>query len=128
MFEKAHDHLYDLSNIFPKYTLNVYSSFGFVDHAKQPELNIIRIPRVGEQSQVSCSVHYTCLSAPPSLTIDGIPGVDKTMDTLVSDGIWERKVERIWTVREGDQSAKCTVVHRGGQKATSEIKLHVECE
>lgn len=125
MFEKAPDHLYDLSN---KYTLNVYSSFGFVDHAKQPELNIIRIPRVGEQSRVSCSVHYTCLSAPPSLTIDGIPGVDETTDTLVSDGIWERKVERIWTVREEDRSAKCTVAHRGGQKATSEITLNVECE
>lgn len=50
------------------------------------------------------------------------------MDTLVSDGIWERKVERIWTVREEDQSVKCTVGHRGGQKATSEIKLNVECE
>lgn len=50
------------------------------------------------------------------------------MDTLVSDGIWERKVERIWTVREEDRIAKCTVGHRGGQKATSETKLNVECE
>lgn len=125
MFEKAHDHLYDLSLLC---TLNVYSSFGFVDKATQPALNIIGVLRVGEQGQVSCSVHYTCLSAPPSLTIDGISGVDKTMDTLVSDGIWERKVERNWTVREEDHSAKCTVVHLGGQKATSEVRLNVECE
>lgn len=77
---------------------------------------------------MSCSVRHTCISAPPILTINGLRGVDSTMDTLVSDGIWERKVERSWTVTEEDQSVKCTVSYRGGQTATNELRLNVECE
>ncbi|XP_027142177.1 myelin-associated glycoprotein isoform X2 [Larimichthys crocea] len=97
------------------------------DHAQEPQLSIVGIPRVGEQSQVSCNVRHTCISAPPVLTLNGLSGSDRTVDTLVSDGIWERKVERIWTVKEQDQSVKCTVRYQGGQQATSELKLNVEC-
>lgn len=77
---------------------------------------------------MSCNVRHTCISAPPVLTLNGLSGSDRTVDTLVSDGIWERKVERIWTVKEQDQSVKCTVRYQGGQQATSELKLNVECE
>ncbi|TMS11328.1 Myelin-associated glycoprotein [Larimichthys crocea] len=97
------------------------------DHAQEPQLSIVGIPRVGEQSHVSCNVRHTCISAPPVLTLNGLSGSDRTVDTLVSDGIWERKVERIWTVKEQDQSVKCTVRYQGGQQATSELKLNVEC-
>lgn len=86
------------------------------------------VPTVGEQSQVSCIVRHTCITAPPILTLSGITKTDRTTDSLVSDGIWERKVERIWTVKEEDQSVKCTVRFHGGQEATSELRLHVECE
>ncbi|KAE8288648.1 hypothetical protein D5F01_LYC12523 [Larimichthys crocea] len=97
------------------------------NHAQEPQLSIVGIPRVGEQSHVSCNVRHTCISAPPVLTLNGLSGSDRTVDTLVSDGIWERKVERIWTVKEQDQSVKCTVRYQGGQQATSELKLNVEC-
>lgn len=86
------------------------------------------IPTVGEQSRVSCIVRHTCITAPPTLTLSGITGTDSTLDSLVSDGIWERKVDRIWTVKEEDQSVKCTVRFHGGQEATSELRLLVECE
>uniref|UniRef100_A0A8C4EU50 Ig-like domain-containing protein n=1 Tax=Dicentrarchus labrax TaxID=13489 RepID=A0A8C4EU50_DICLA len=97
------------------------------DHAQEPQLSITGIPRVGEQSRVSCNVRHTCISAPPILVLDGITGADHIMDTLVSDGIWERKVERNWTVEEEAQSVKCSVSYRGGQTATSELRLNVEC-
>lgn len=94
----------------------------------EPRLDIIGIPRVGEQSRVSCSVHHTCILAPPTLAINGIDGADSTADTLVSDGVWERKVERTWTVKEQDQSVSCTVRYRGGQTATRDLRLNVECK
>lgn len=79
---------------------------------------------------MSCNVHHTCISGPPTLTLNGIglPGKDHIVDTLVSDGIWKRTVERIWTVQEDDQSVECTVSYHGGQIATSEVRLNVECE
>lgn len=83
---------------------------------------------MGEQSRVSCSVRHTCILAPPTLTILGIDGVDSTTDTLGSDGVWERKVERTWTVKEQDQSASCTVRYQGGQTATRNLMLNVECK
>uniref|UniRef100_A0A3Q3XE84 Immunoglobulin V-set domain-containing protein n=1 Tax=Mola mola TaxID=94237 RepID=A0A3Q3XE84_MOLML len=95
--------------------------------AQEPQFSITDIPREGEQSRVSCNVRHTCISDPPTLTISGILGADCTVDTLVSDGIWERKVERTWTVKEDDQSVKCTVSYRGGQTAKSELRLNVEC-
>ncbi|XP_008283248.1 uncharacterized protein LOC103359609 isoform X4 [Stegastes partitus] len=97
------------------------------DHVQKPELSIIGIPRVGEQSRVSCSVRHTCLSAPPTLILSGIPGTDRTVDTLVSDGMWETTVERTWTAEEDHQSVKCSVSYPGGQKASNELQLKVEC-
>ncbi|XP_073340707.1 uncharacterized protein [Pagrus major] len=97
------------------------------DRAQEPQLSTIEILTVGDQSRVSCNVHHTCITAPPILTLSGITGADSTMDNLVSDGIWERKVERTWTVQEEDQRVKCTVRFSGGQEATSELRLHVEC-
>ncbi|XP_071326759.1 uncharacterized protein [Trachinotus anak] len=97
------------------------------DHAQEPQLSISGIPRVGEQSRVSCSVRHTCLPAPPILTLNGQAGDDFPTDTLVSDGIWERTVERTWTVQEGDRSVNCAVSYQGGQTATKELKLNVEC-
>ena len=110
------------------HSVNDYICFDFVDHAQEPQLSMTEIPTVGEQSRVSCNVRHTCITAPPVLTLSGITGTDRTMDRLVSDGIWERKVERIWTVKEEDQSVKCTVRFHGGQEAASELRLHVECE
>ncbi|CAJ1061623.1 uncharacterized protein LOC122881428 isoform X3 [Xyrichtys novacula] len=98
-----------------------------LEHAEKPQMNLIGIPRVGEQSRVSCSVHHACISAVPSLTLNGVPGEDVLTDTLVSDSVWERKLERTWTVKETDQSVTCTVSHRGGQRATNELRLNVEC-
>ncbi|XP_008283246.1 uncharacterized protein LOC103359609 isoform X2 [Stegastes partitus] len=97
------------------------------DHVQEPQLSIIGIPRVGEQSRVSCSVRHTCLSDPPTLTLSGIHGTDRTVDTLVSDGMWETTVERTWTAAEDHQSVKCSVSYPGGQKASNELKLNVEC-
>lgn len=100
----------------------------FIDQAQEPQLSIIGVPRVGEQSIVSCSVRHTCLFAPPTLTLDGIPGEEITIDTQVSEGIWQRTVERRWTAEEKHKSVTCSVRYRGGQQATSELKLDVECE
>nr|XP_014267520.2 uncharacterized protein LOC101486455 isoform X2 [Maylandia zebra] len=97
------------------------------EHAPEPELNIIGTPRVGEQGTVSCSVRHACIFAPPTVTLNGIPGKDRITDTLVSDGIWERRVEQVWEVKEEHQSVACTVSYSGGQKATKEIPLNVEC-
>ncbi|XP_045900128.1 uncharacterized protein LOC123967858 isoform X1 [Micropterus dolomieu] len=97
------------------------------DRAQEPQLSIMGVPRVGEQGRVSCNVRHTCISAPPTLTLSGISGTDSIMDTLVSDGIWERTVEQSWFVKEEDQSVKCTVRYHGGQEATSELRLNVEC-
>ncbi|XP_030012812.1 uncharacterized protein LOC115434832 isoform X3 [Sphaeramia orbicularis] len=97
------------------------------DQAQEPQLNIIGIPRVGAQSRVSCSVQHTCIYAPPILTLSGVTGQDIIKDTLVSDGIWERRIERAWTVKEKDQSVTCSVSYSGGQKASSGLQLNVEC-
>ncbi|KAF7648240.1 hypothetical protein LDENG_00160090 [Lucifuga dentata] len=97
------------------------------EHAQQPQLTVTGIPRVGEESSVSCSVHHTCISAPPTLTLNGIPGKDSIKDTNVSDATWQRTVERTWNVTEEDQSVKCTVIYPAGQKATTELQLNVEC-
>lgn len=99
-----------------------------IDHAQEPQLSIADNPRVGDPCWVSCSARHTCVSAPPTLTINGVHGTDRTVDILVSDGIWERRLERTWTAKEEDHSVKCTVSYRGGQRATSELTLNVECE
>ncbi|XP_075882200.1 uncharacterized protein LOC142888052 isoform X3 [Nelusetta ayraudi] len=109
-------------NLYDKTTQLIVS-----DNADKPQLSITGIPRVGEQSMVTCSVQHTCVSSPPTLTIKGIPGADTTINTQLSDKTWERKVERIWTVREEDQSVECTVSYPGGQESTSNVKLNVEC-
>ncbi|GAA6224944.1 myelin-associated glycoprotein-like [Lates japonicus] len=97
------------------------------DQALVPHLSITGIPRVGEQSKVSCSVRHTCLSAPPTLTLNGKDGADVPVDTLESDGIWQRTVEQTWTVQEADVSVNCAVRFLGGQTATNELRLNVEC-
>lgn len=99
-----------------------------IDHAQEPQLSIAGNPRVGDLSWVYCSARHTCVSAPPTLTINGVHGTDRIVDILVSDGIWERRLERNWTANEEDHSVKCTVSYRGGQRATSELTLNVECE
>ncbi|XP_055359206.1 uncharacterized protein LOC114843099 [Betta splendens] len=95
--------------------------------AQEPQLSTIGVPRVGEQGRVSCSVHHTCITSPPILTLSGISGEDVFMDSLVSNGMWQRTIERTWKVQETDQSVTCTVSYSGGQKAKSELVLKVEC-
>lgn len=105
-----------------------YHFFDLIDHATEPQLNVIGTPKLGKQSRVSCSAHHTCILAPPTLAINGIHGADNTTDTLVSNGVWERKVERTWTVKEQDQNVSCTIRYPGGQTATRDLKLDVECK
>ncbi|XP_054898382.1 sialoadhesin-like [Poeciliopsis prolifica] len=97
------------------------------DHAQEPQMSIIDVPKVGAQSRVTCKVKYTCSSAPPALSLNGIPGTDRTIDSLLSDGIWERTIERTWNVEEDHKKVECTVRYPGGQSAKSELLLHVEC-
>lgn len=99
-----------------------------LEYAPEPQLSISNTPRVEEETRVVCSVQHTCFSSPPLLTISGILGSDQTSDTSVSDGVWERRVERRWTPKEEDQIVKCTVHYQGGQTATSELRLNVECK
>lgn len=73
-------------------------------------------------------MRHTCISAPPTLTLSGKPGTDLITDTLASDGIWERTVERTWTVEEDDDDVNCTVQYPGGQRATKQLILNAECE
>lgn len=103
-------------------------ALNFIDKAQEPQLSTIGIPRAGEQGRVSCSVHHTCITSPPILVLSGISGQDVFMDSLVSDGIWQRTIERTWTVQETDQSVTCTVIYGGGQTAESELMLKVECK
>lgn len=126
MFIPLFSHFNTISTICS--STNIITVFCVIDHAMEPQLNVIGIPRVGEQSRVSCIVRHTCILAPPTLAINGIPGVDSTTDTQESDGVWERKVERTWTVKELDQSVSCTVRYRGGQTATRDLRLNVECK
>lgn len=98
------------------------------DYAPEPQLSISDIPRVGEESRVTCSAQHTCFSSPPLLTISGIRGSDQSTNTEVSEGVWEKRVERVWIPKEEDQSVKCAVRYQGGQTATSELRLNVECE
>lgn len=98
------------------------------DHAPEPQLSISGIPRVGEESRVTCSAQHTCLSSPPVLTISGIFGSDTNANITVSEGVWEQRVERVWTPKEDDQSVKCAVRYQGGQTASSDLRLNVECE
>ncbi|XP_025767073.1 myelin-associated glycoprotein isoform X2 [Oreochromis niloticus] len=97
------------------------------EHAPEPQLSIIGILRVGEQGTVSCSVRHTCLSAPPTLSLKDLPGIDQNMDTLVSEGIWERKIVRTWTVEEEHKSVSCAVNYPAGQSAEKSILLTAEC-
>ncbi|XP_054882833.1 sialic acid-binding Ig-like lectin 12 [Poeciliopsis prolifica] len=96
------------------------------DQAQEPQMSIIDVPKVGAQSRVTCKVKYTCSSAPPALSLNGIPGTDRTIDSLLSDGIWERTIERTWNVEEDHKKVECTVRYPGGQSAKSELLLHVE--
>ncbi|XP_023185964.1 myelin-associated glycoprotein-like isoform X1 [Xiphophorus maculatus] len=97
------------------------------DYAQEPQMSIIDVPRVGDQSRVTCKVQHTCSSAPPVLSMNGIPGTNRTIDSLLSDGIWERTIERTWKVEEDHKKVECTVRYPGGQSAKSELLLQVEC-
>ncbi|XP_035983541.1 LOW QUALITY PROTEIN: uncharacterized protein LOC105920909, partial [Fundulus heteroclitus] len=97
------------------------------DQAPEPQMSIIDVPRVGDQSRVACKVQHTCISAPPVLSLNGIPGTDRVIDSLESDGIWTRTIERTWTVEEDHRKLECTVNYSSGQVAKSELQVHVEC-
>lgn len=98
------------------------------DHAPEPQLSLSGVPRVGEESRVTCSVQHTCSASPPLVTISNIPVSERNTNTEVSKGVWEKRVERVWAPKEEDQSIECTVLYQGGQTATSELKLNVECK
>ncbi|KAM4735172.1 uncharacterized protein FYW61_005721 isoform 2-T2 [Anableps anableps] len=97
------------------------------DHAQEPQITITEIPRVGDESRIVCKVQHTCSSAPPTLSLNGIPGTDRIIDSPVSDGIWERTIERTWNAKEDHKKVECTVRYPGGQSAKSELLLHVKC-
>ena len=86
------------------------------------------VPRVGEEMKVFCSVRHSCPAAPPTLTLHHLPGSDTLLQTEVSHGVWEWTIEHTWTVREEDEKVVCTVQHPGGQTATTELQMKVECE
>ncbi|KAM6910452.1 uncharacterized protein FYW49_012389 [Xenentodon cancila] len=110
------------------YSFNDKTTQIFVlENAEEPQLSIIGIPRVGEQSTVSCRVHHSCLPAPPVLTLNGISGSDRIRESLVSDGIWERTIEQTWVVQEEHKKVECTVSYPSGQRATKELPLNAEC-
>uniref|UniRef100_A0A669CUP2 Ig-like domain-containing protein n=1 Tax=Oreochromis niloticus TaxID=8128 RepID=A0A669CUP2_ORENI len=135
--EMSHNH----DRLYPWIDKNSITSYGTIDHtfydgstelvvsehAPEPQLSIIGILRVGEQGTVSCSVRHTCFSAPPTLTLKDLPGIDQNMDTLVSEGIWERKIVRTWTAEEEHQSVSCAVNYPAGQSAKKSIPLTAEC-
>lgn len=91
-------------------------------------MSIISVPVVGEDSKVTCTVRHACITAPPVLTLSGIPGTDQIMDSQVSDGVWERTVERTWVAEEQHNKVVCSVNYPSGQTARSELLLNVECE
>lgn len=102
--------------------------FILLESAEEPQMSIIGVPTVGEESKVSCTVRHTCFIDPPVLTLSGIPGTDRVTHFQVSDGVWERTVEQTWTVEEQHNSVECNVRYSSGQTARSELKLNVECE
>uniref|UniRef100_A0A3Q3EXI1 Ig-like domain-containing protein n=1 Tax=Kryptolebias marmoratus TaxID=37003 RepID=A0A3Q3EXI1_KRYMA len=97
------------------------------ENAEEPQIILIVAPKVGVESKVSCTVRHTCITAPPVFTLSGIPGTDRVTDSQVSDGVWERTVERTWTAEEQHKSVECNVAYPGGQKARKELQLNVEC-
>ncbi|XP_072547729.1 uncharacterized protein [Salminus brasiliensis] len=97
------------------------------DLIEKPQLDIIGIPKVGEQLTLSCSVIHTCPPTPPTLRLSISHGTERITHAPQHEGKWKTVKQITWSVKEDDTSAFCTVSYSGGQTSMTEVRLSPSC-
>ncbi|XP_026882287.2 uncharacterized protein LOC113587700 [Electrophorus electricus] len=98
------------------------------DVIEKPQVDIIGIPKVGEQITLSCSVSHTCPPTPPTLKLNISRGTESLMHIPLSEGKWKTVKEATWDVQEDDNSVSCTVSYPSGQTSKAEVSLNPLCD
>ncbi|XP_035288834.1 uncharacterized protein LOC118235506 isoform X2 [Anguilla anguilla] len=97
------------------------------DRVDKPEMQIIGIPKVGEQISVQCSAYHTCPATPPKLSLIGLPETGQRRETEAQDIKWKTTLVQTWVIVEDQQTLSCRVRHPGGQEAQADITIQAEC-
>ncbi|XP_064167315.1 uncharacterized protein LOC135241099 isoform X2 [Anguilla rostrata] len=97
------------------------------DRVDKPEMQIIGIPKVGEQISVQCSAYHTCPATPPELSLIGFPETGQPRETQAQDVKWKTTLVQTWVIVEDQQTVSCRVRHPGGQEAQADITIQAEC-
>uniref|UniRef100_A0A3Q4GMJ9 Ig-like domain-containing protein n=1 Tax=Neolamprologus brichardi TaxID=32507 RepID=A0A3Q4GMJ9_NEOBR len=123
--EMSHNH----DRLYPWIDKNAITSYHTVGHSFYDgstelivsELNIIGTPRVGEQGTVSCSVRHACIFAPPTVTLNGIPGKDRITDTLTPNNTYTivSNLTFIPSLSDDGKLLTCTAQFISGEFSTS---------
>ncbi|XP_035288843.1 uncharacterized protein LOC118235520 [Anguilla anguilla] len=97
------------------------------DRVDKPEMQIIGIPKVGEQISVQCSAYHMCPATPPILSLIGFPETGQAHETQAQDVKWKTTLVQTWVIVEDQQTLSCRVQHPGGQEAQADITIQAEC-
>ncbi|XP_076833281.1 uncharacterized protein LOC143478202 [Brachyhypopomus gauderio] len=98
------------------------------DVIEKPQLDIIGIPKVGEQITLSCVVLHTCPPTPPTLKLSISRGTEHLVHMPLSEGKWKTMKEITWNIQEDDKSVSCIVSYPGGQTSKAEVSLSPSCD
>ncbi|XP_064167288.1 uncharacterized protein LOC135241083 isoform X1 [Anguilla rostrata] len=97
------------------------------DRVDKPEMQIIGIPKVGEQISVQCSAYHMCPATPPKLSLIGLPETSRPRETQAQDVKWKITLVQTWVLVEDQQTVSCRVQHPEGQEAQADITIQAEC-
>lgn len=93
----------------------------------KPYILISGSMRVGEPVKVECSVHHTCPTNPPTLSLNMAIESQRLSHKGMSDGTYTTTLTAtmlIWTMH---QTVECSAQHFGGLTARASIALNAKC-
>lgn len=83
--------------------------------------------KVGESVTVQCSVHHSCFTELPTLSLN-IPLRGHKLDTFsLADGTFKTTLTTKLNLEKDHQTVECSVYHTGGQWAKSSETFNAKC-
>lgn len=101
-------------------------TFSLKGTAEKPQIMISGDKTVGQYVQVECYVYHTCLTYPPTLSLN-IPLKYHQSRTTVYMNQYKTSLTTTMHIEKDHQTVECTVRHTGGLSATGSVTLNAKC-